>query len=677
MNKVLKTRPELLNQLNEQETAVESGPNSALGKRAAYEILVIQQRERYAGQCNVTMFTVLTSYSVSSASSKEKTKLLLPPLLVVNESGIIDLTLETKKFIVRETVYTRLRKDCVVNLCPHVPINESDERSCYASLLIHIPWPIEGERYILQGYATAVECFSKLKRDDQIPEYVKSTIEGYQKSHIIRNNMGSVINDDNDVTDHDDHNPSSDEEVYQHPDDNLLPLPGETTFHVSPSDMSNNMGIITNISAGNKQYFINYIKNKQDQHLRNLASENTICASNENVDNDDFNSHNTRVNNYEERLKQLELNVKLLTEKQLKAYNIAVEYLSGNKGKQMLMFVTGEGGTGKSFLISLIMEFTHLYYGKQKGLYGSALAIAPTGAAANLINGHTWQAVYGKGRPNSKVKKRDDGPMTSATAKAVGAKLAGVKLIVLDEISMINLETLHEISERQIAAMGTQTTDETIRENYKGQLFGGMNMLFTGDFYQLRPVTGDAIYIRETRRLKSLKGLETWDGLNEFVILTENTRHKDDASPVMNSFLKGARIGRIDEKLLHKMNERVMTSVASAKRLAGPDAVWIAHTNKIVKQFNEDDFKERVESGLTHFRIIARHTPASQLIDAPDAVTIQKLLKTRRPNCPPPYLDLAIGTKVSCTKNLGTQIGKIQIRQCSYILAKRFSLFQC
>jgi hypothetical protein len=96
---------------------------------------------------------------------------------------------------------------------------------------------------------------------------------------------------------------------------------------------------------------------------------------------------NFRVINYEERLKQLELNVKLLTEKQLKAYNIAAEYLNGNNGKQMFMFVTGEGGTGKSFLISLIMEFTHLYYGKQKGLYGSALAIAPTGAATNLING--------------------------------------------------------------------------------------------------------------------------------------------------------------------------------------------------------------------------------------------------------------------------------------------------
>jgi hypothetical protein len=54
------------------------------------------------------------------------------------------------------------------------------------------------------------------------------------------------------------------------------------------------------------------------------------------------------VINYEERLKQFELNVKLLTEKQLKAYNISVEYLNGNKGKQMLMFVAGEEGTGKS-----------------------------------------------------------------------------------------------------------------------------------------------------------------------------------------------------------------------------------------------------------------------------------------------------------------------------------------
>ena len=80
----------------------------------------------------------------------------------------------------------------------------------------------------------------------------------------------------------------------------------------------------------------------------------------------------------------------------------------------MMMFVTGEGGTGNSFLITLIMEFTQIFHGKQGGLYGSALVIAPTGAAANVIKGYTWQSVYGKGRSNNKDKI-----MSSKCAKAV------------------------------------------------------------------------------------------------------------------------------------------------------------------------------------------------------------------------------------------------------------------
>lgn len=151
------------------------------------------------------MFTLLTSYRLSTATLKEKAKLLIPPLLIVDDSGVINLTSETKKFRVQDFVYTRLRKNCVVNLCPHVPINDSDERSCYSSLLIHIPWPIEGEINLLQGYDTAVECYFNLKRDSRIPEYVKCTIEGYHKSDTIRDNLGSIINS-NDDDDEDDNN---------------------------------------------------------------------------------------------------------------------------------------------------------------------------------------------------------------------------------------------------------------------------------------------------------------------------------------------------------------------------------------------------------------------------------------------------------------------------------------
>ena len=63
----------------------------------------------------------------------------------------------------------------------------------------------------------------------------------------------------------------------------------------------------------------------------------------------------------------------------------------------MRMFVSGEGGTGKSLLISLIMEFTNIFHGTQNGIYGAAVAVAPTGSAANVIRGFTWQSVYGIG----------------------------------------------------------------------------------------------------------------------------------------------------------------------------------------------------------------------------------------------------------------------------------------
>ena len=36
--------------------------------------------------------------------------------------------------MINNTNFTRLRKDCVVNLCPYVPVNDSDEHSCYPTV---------------------------------------------------------------------------------------------------------------------------------------------------------------------------------------------------------------------------------------------------------------------------------------------------------------------------------------------------------------------------------------------------------------------------------------------------------------------------------------------------------------------------------------------------------------
>jgi hypothetical protein len=71
--------------------------------------------------------------------------------------------------------------------------------------------------------------------------------------------------------------------------------------------------------------------------------------------------------------------------------------------------------------------------------------------------------------------------MSSLTAKRIGSKFDGTKLLVLDEISMINLKSLAEISDRHIAALKSLTEDKEEQEIIYSKRFGGVHVLFTGD----------------------------------------------------------------------------------------------------------------------------------------------------------------------------------------------------
>lgn len=88
------------------------------------------------------------------------------------------------------------------------------------------------------------------------------------------------------------------------------------------------------------------------------------------------------------------------------------------------MFISGEGGTGKSFIIALIMEYTRLLYGKQEGLYGAAVAMAPTGCAANIVNGCTWQSCYAKRRGN---ETSDNITMMQTTARSLKVEINRIR----------------------------------------------------------------------------------------------------------------------------------------------------------------------------------------------------------------------------------------------------------
>ena len=87
-------------------------------------------------------------------------------------------------------------------------------------------------------------------------------------------------------------------------------------------------------------------------------------------------------------------------------------------------------------------------------------------------------------------------------------------------------------------------------------------------------------------------------------------------------------------------------------------ANWIAHTKATVTKFNEADLRDKINKSAAHFRSVANHSAASTLIASPNKETRRLLYLIQKPRGSRTYIDFVIGQRVSCIRNLGTQIGE-------------------
>lgn len=131
------------------------------------------------------------------------------------------------------------------------------------------------------------------------------------------------------------------------------------------------------------------------------------------------------------------------------------------------IFVTGRAGTGKSTLLSYVRENTDK----------KMAVLAPTGVAALNVAGQTIHSFFGF-KPNVTYDKVRKLPRKKAEQAAIYKKL---ETIVIDEVSMVRADLL-------------DCVDKFMRLNGKtaGQPFGGVQMVFFGDLYQLPPVVTSA-----------------------------------------------------------------------------------------------------------------------------------------------------------------------------------------
>jgi len=168
------------------------------------------------------------------------------------------------------------------------------------------------------------------------------------------------------------------------------------------------------------------------------------------------------------------------------------------------VFVTGRAGTGKSTLLNYFCEHT-----KKK-----AVILAPTGVAAVNVRGQTIHSFFGF-KPDvtlAAIRKKSKNEKKNLYKK--------LETIVIDEISMVRADLL-------------DCVDKFLRLNGPDETrpFGGVQMIFIGDLYQLPPVVTnhEKNIFREHYATPYFFSARVFEALEmEFVELEKIYRQKDD-----------------------------------------------------------------------------------------------------------------------------------------------------
>ncbi|CAI6092260.1 unnamed protein product [Clonostachys chloroleuca] len=279
-----------------------------------------------------------------------------------------------------------------------------------------------------------------------------------------------------------------------------------------------------------------------------------------------------------------------------------------NKGKSL--FFTGPAGTGKSVLMRAIIKELKAKYARDPE---RVAVTAPTGLAACNIGGITLHSFSGIG-----LGKEDAATLTKKIRRNPKAKNRWLKAkcLIIDEISMVDAELFDKLSQ----------IGRVIRNN--GRPWGGIQLIITGDFFQLPPVPdGDS-----KREVKFAFEASTWNTTIDHTIgLTEVFRQRD---PVFAKMLNEMRLGEISPA-----SERAFKALARPLKFNdGVDMAELYPTRAQVENSNA--------SRLQSLPGVVQRYPA---YDSGEPAIRDKLLANMMA---PKSIDLKVNAQVMLIKNL-------------------------
>ena len=357
----------------------------------------------------------------------------------------------------------------------------------------------------------------------------------------------------------------------------------------------------------------------------------------------------------------------LVTSNLLHSYNHDLKLCNCADYKPLLLYCSGFGGTGKTYLIKALIGFMYV----QKHVFNRPLHTvlgAPTGLAADNIKGQTLHSAF-----NIPVEHGSHPKYVSLTKPALHqsrAVMSDLKCVIIDEVSMVSNVTLLLIHLRLTEIFGSS------------QPFANKNVILFGDLLQLPPVQASSPFrgISDTLMNKVTGGnkvaLNLWREF-QFDELTINQRQAGDENARWKDLLYRVRTGTHtveDIKLLNdhcidipstvdKPDEKLDIIVDYFIKLSesGSNPVCLLATREMVDRFNSavmGKYHDNVEevSAIDYIdcknkkNVKAAEKAVSRLDKLDDPRNTAGLEKS---------LPLAVGVKVMLRNNIDVKQGLV------------------
>ena len=353
----------------------------------------------------------------------------------------------------------------------------------------------------------------------------------------------------------------------------------------------------------------------------------------------DIENERNRINVIREDIsRQYTLNRKQKIAFEMATENVMKRHLKEKNIEQLKAYVGGPGGTGKSQIIKAIVEF-HDRMKVKRTLKLSAM----TGTASKHIGGSTTTTMFGGFDMNN--LKQDD-------KIKLQYRFRNVETIIIDEVSMIGCRHLANIS--RALSHGKNSDPQNA--------FGGVDMIFFGDFIQFPPVKDSPLYAGWDKTWKRPSkseenkqiGILLWKQVDKIILLDQQMRCTD---PIYLDILNRLREGKCTDDDIALLNTRVVGTHVDITSIL--DVPIITPGNKLVMAIN-DLFTGKHSQRRKVYISTAQDYKGRKNKRKQIPKKVAKLVKNWPATATeglPRELQLYVGMPVIVTRNLHTELG--------------------